>query len=252
MIGFPQRKGAMKRMRACVLLVAAIACGSVESPPPQSGPFGPADPTGRAPVDTTLPPQGLHGYVTGDDRLPVANAAIIIGGDPSTPASAFTDSAGAYALSSYRLDTGPFADAYVIAAKPGYDSDERLITTLAQSFHLYRHKQITAGDSTSVDVASDDGLCGDYRYVCRTVHIVIPRTGVLRVEIRPSPSGMDATMCVNWPGATGTGSYSCSNGNAPLEVSGATANGEAQASITMTKTGIFTQSFVVTTSLTLP
>src|SRR5207302_11054682 len=140
----------LERSALAILLVLSACSGADHTAPRPFVGSPPVDPRGRDSTPVASSPPGLHGFITDDDRRPVANAAIVIGTFFSATPSILSDSSGAYSLPDYRLSNCLDPAAYVIAEKDGYERDSRCVMKSPQDFHLYRIRRITAGDSTSL------------------------------------------------------------------------------------------------------
>jgi Carboxypeptidase regulatory-like domain len=127
----------------------------------------------------------LTGRVTDSaTAAPVAGAIVSINGRYTST----TDTAGRYSVAGF-LDFGNSSFTYVSANN--YESDYRFIRGTTQNVRLNRVVRITAGDSIPVTIAPGDTLCVNNSqdepgsgpdYVCRSVRVVAPRDGVVRVE----------------------------------------------------------------------
>jgi hypothetical protein len=147
--------------------------------------------------------------------------------------------------------------AYVGAS--GYDGDRSYVLTISQhvsqNFHSYRTKRITAGDSTVVTVAPDDAIClnnvQDFHpwpteYVCRTVRIVVPRDGVMTMEVLASDGQAPPGLEVEFVGGAGP-CCSARLGN-PTSIP-VTAGTEVMANVEMARGSSASQSYTLNTSM---
>ncbi len=102
------------------------------------------------------------------------------------------------------LDSWAFGDhayAYVVAARPGYETDRRFVfgqtTSFTQPVHLRAIQQVTAGDSVALTIASTDPVyqeldtspAEDGTFICRAFLLVAPAAGVLTVTASATGSG---------------------------------------------------------------
>jgi hypothetical protein len=146
----------------CVLpfLLAAMACsGSSTTTAPTPAPTSTASPTpAPSPTPSPTPPTTfvLTGRITDSTTLaPISGATVSINGRHRTT----TDGSGNYSVTGL-LDYDPGGNHnFTYVSANNYASDYRYIRATSQNVHLYRIKQVMAGDSTSVTVAPDDTLC---------------------------------------------------------------------------------------------
>ena len=134
-------------------------------------------------------------------------------------------------------------------------SDYRYIRATSQNVHLYRIKQITAGDSTSVTVAPDDTLCVNnvqdspgvgQDYVCRSVRVVAPSDGIMTPEALSTQSGAHPPLEVETVGAPTCCSERMGNPTS-IQVAAGT---EVVVNVEMVLGSTTSQTFRVNTSMT--
>jgi hypothetical protein len=103
---------------------------------------------------------------------------------------AVTESSGYYTL--------PDQGGMTFIEADGYARDYRYVHGTTHNVHLHPIKWITAGDSTPVIVAPDDTLCVNNMqdspglgpdYLCRSVRVVAPSTGVMTLEAFSTTNG---------------------------------------------------------------
>jgi hypothetical protein len=109
-----------------------------------------------------------------------------------------TDATGLYRISFTAVPAGYAGSvAFARATRAGHEGDHRWfpggISEAPQTlnFHLYRVRRITAGEATTVTIASDDAICFNSvrdspgigpDYVCRTVRVAASTNGVMTIE----------------------------------------------------------------------
>ena len=103
---------------------------------------------------------------------------------------------------------------YIWTQKPGYEGDVRWVSSLTQSYRLYRLVRFAAGESISlsIDPANNRHSCVEtdpfaplnQQWACRTVHIVAP-VGRLTVQVVPMTLGVRTGLWLFWTGTGGHG-----------------------------------------------
>jgi len=178
----------------------------------------------------------VSGIVTGDDGIPIAGARLMFqyldfigtpGTFPYKDAIVYTDANGAYIADFPAIagtahgptgtetafayvDIFPGGDydygAHYVLAPSASNADHQVIT---QDLQLRRRTRITAGDSIVVTISPGDDVCENFvqdshpwpaESVCRTVHISVPKDGMLTVEALENESGVVPALEIEWPG----------------------------------------------------
>ncbi len=193
----------------------------------------------------------LEGRVT-DARTssPIAGATVYINGRYS----ANTDLAGNYTLPG-NLDIGASSVAWVGA--DGYEVFVRYIRgSRAQSFRLQRIERITAGAAWPVTIRPDDSLCLNNLqdptftlpgtgFLCRTVRVIAPADGVMRLEAVSTQDGTHPPLEVEVLNLPSCCFERLEN---PISIDVRTGT-EVLVNVEMPERSTVSQSFIVTTSM---
>ena len=180
----------MLRGAGVILIVAIVTCGCGESrsPVPAPTPSAPPQPTPSPAPQPRPSPRSivLTGQVTDAMTFrPIADAQVWINGRYS----ATTDASGNYRIDGL-LDSGNNSDFTHVSARD-YFSDYRYIRGTTHNLALRRIERIVAGQTTIVTVDPNDSLCVNNvqdspgvgpDYVCRSVRVVVPSNGIVRLE----------------------------------------------------------------------
>jgi hypothetical protein len=169
--------------------------------------------------------------------------------------SGVTDGAGFYRIdfdAQTNTDPSNLMIAEVEAESPGHEKTGNYVSrsatgseTVSQNLHLYEIKRITADESTFLTVELNDTvLCFEGDFVCRTVHIVVPKDGRMSVEAVPTSSAANAGLEID--GQRGSCLPSGCSLTASMQV---TAAQEVVAKIGIREGSTASQSFVLKTSL---
>lgn len=214
--------GGVRWLIPAVVVALASACDSPARPtPPPVSPASTVVPVPPpAPVPPPVPvqvPYRLSGLVTDDGGSPLGDASVVVDYATSEPPpGAFlwlpvwvktrTDSAGRYQLDFEAIPSHH----WVPSALPNFagvlrtwhddfEGDARLVPTgttdVTRNVRLRRAKTINAGESFTVSVEADSGLCFDFdtqlslTTVCEWFRVAVGPGETLTAEARPAEPG---------------------------------------------------------------
>ena len=185
-------------------MLLASGCGRQVTTPTAPTPPGPM-------LSDALPPPALEltGTVTDDEGTPVAGARVLIAGSDWDLAEARTDSAGRYTMALHGvrpsmhypgLDPPGTEDAvgFLRINASGFDWYSRWILGsgqhLVENVRLRHPKRIKSGESERLAIRPDDTVCDPSVWpgrelICRYVHAVASRDGIMTVEASPTQTG---------------------------------------------------------------
>lgn len=197
---------------ACVFAcaVGTLLSGACEKTSPS--PVGPSDSS-----TNSSGPWELSGLAVGDDGRLIANAPVSVGvGRPSEPVK--TDDFGRYTATFDARQGGyVYGSTATVYLEAGvdYEAETRLFRPVGSNrlqtlnFLPRRKMWIQAGEPASVTVESVDAPCFNNAqdgagpgpvYLCRTVRMIVPTTGVLTVDAESAAAGSRPPIEMEGPG----------------------------------------------------
>jgi len=150
----------------------------------------PVSPTRMGSAPSPPPLITVSGFVVDGGAQPVSGARIEVYVDAS-PMEAVTDQAGAYRMAFHSRDlTHGFN-----VSRDGYETSTfhiaaRGLPEVTRDLRLHRIWRVTAGDSVSVPIDSEDPLCGLDDYQCRTIRVVQRSGTMVRISVQGPNVGL--------------------------------------------------------------